>query len=162
MLSHGLRSDLGFQETVSRQEAAILLHAAAFLSSLDASGNLFPRGMSQHATRCVRRGLANSAMRRVPRRRWKGNPRLHRTNSRRRLFELSLLLLNRLENPHFRSAGRSIGSPTVIELSRISSQDSLFLPFSCFELLGVTACSVPSHTSPVERFFLHRQPASRH
>jgi hypothetical protein len=40
VLSHGLRGDLGFQESVSRQEAALLLHAAAFLSSLDADGNV--------------------------------------------------------------------------------------------------------------------------
>jgi hypothetical protein len=39
-LSHGLRGDLGFQETVSRQEAAALVHAAAFLTTLDSNGRI--------------------------------------------------------------------------------------------------------------------------
>ncbi len=34
VLSHGLRSDLGFSETVSREEAAALIHAALFLSGV--------------------------------------------------------------------------------------------------------------------------------
>ena len=40
VLSHGLRSDSGTAEPVSRQEAALLLHAAMILSALDANGDL--------------------------------------------------------------------------------------------------------------------------